>query len=127
MLEYIFAEVEETAKQYVECMKQKKRFKGITLNEDGSVTLKVSKSEYKKMLTELVETIDGLFPNEDFPSIKKVTHNTDLTDFKAYVDQEALENSFDSFSVFELILCILIYHVFEGISGTATVVHHYTI
>lgn len=115
---------EETPEQYVERMQQEERFKDIHINNDGSVTLKVSKSTHKAMLNDVIQSIDTLFPNEEVLSIKKVTHNDNLTDFNIYCDQKALENGLDGFAVFSLYMATQMYHIYEGAPDTVTTFHY---
>lgn len=63
----------------------------ITQNEDGSVTMKMSKIAHQKMLDEYKGGIDEslaemLNDKETYPSFTEITYNEDLTEFTVKVD-----------------------------------------
>ena len=63
----------------------------ITQNEDGSVTMKMSKVAHQKMLDEYKGGIDEsiaemLNDKETYPSFTEITYNEDLTEFTVKVD-----------------------------------------
>lgn len=63
----------------------------ITQNEDGSVTIKMSKAAHQKMLDEYKGGIDEslaemLNDKETYPSFTEITYNEDLTEFTVKVD-----------------------------------------
>lgn len=63
----------------------------ITQNEDGSVTMKISKAAHQKMLDEYKGGIDEslaemLNDKETYPSFTEITYNEDLTEFTVKVD-----------------------------------------
>lgn len=95
--------------------------KEATKNDDGSITYKMSKSDYKEMMKEVdksaLEYIDELKSGEDFPSIKEVTHNKKFSEYTLVVDQEAFENSFDGFAALGLGMTGLYHQVFAGTSA----------
>lgn len=75
--------------------------KKITKNEDGSVTMKMSKKAHKELLSKLKTAIDEsiaelLADKETVPSFNNITYNDDLTEVTIQVDPE-LYGSFDSF------------------------------
>jgi len=86
--------------------------------DDTSLTVKMSKKEHSKMLKEFNEDIESVFQDivedEEFASIKDITANKDFTAIKITVDQEAFENSLDSFSIFSLGFSSMFYQVFDG-------------
>ena len=92
--------------------------KDVIVNDDGSLTYKMSKSKHKEMLTEvkagLLETIDEIKVSEDFVSIKDVEHNKSFTDFTIIVDQEMFENSFDGFATLGVGMSAMFYQLFTG-------------
>lgn len=72
--------------------------KEITKNDDGSITLKMSKSAHKKLLDEFKAGIDEsiteiLNDKETYPSLTEITYNDDLTEFTVKVDS----NTFGGF------------------------------
>lgn len=89
------------------------------VNEDGSVTYKMSKATHEKMLKEMkdqaVQTIGEFINDEDFASIKDIKYNDKLTEFTMIVDRAAYENSFDGFVALGLGLQGMLYQSFDGV------------
>ena len=94
--------------------------KEVKVNEDGSVYYKMSKKEHSKMLEEMKagidESIKEIANGEDYPSIKKVTYNQDLTEFNLTVAREAYDKGQESFAVYGLILSGMYYNIFNGVA-----------
>ena len=69
------------------------------VNDDGSMTLNISKKKHKELLDEmkleLDETFHDLIESEDTPYIKKIEYTTNYREVKIIVNKEAYENSFD--------------------------------
>lgn len=65
--------------------------KDITQNEDGSVTMKMSKAAHKELLDSIKASIDETINNlladkENYPSFDSITYNDDVTVFDVNVD-----------------------------------------
>ncbi|MEF9942534.1 MAG: hypothetical protein RR799_09510, partial [Lachnospiraceae bacterium] len=65
--------------------------KEIIKNDDGSITMKMSKSAHEKLLKEFKNSVDEsieetLGDKENYPSIDAITYNDDLTEFNVNVD-----------------------------------------
>ncbi|WP_068673381.1 hypothetical protein [Oceanobacillus sp. Castelsardo] len=92
--------------------------KEVTKNEDGSLTYKMSKSEHKKMISEMgtsiTKTIEDMKNSGDYVSIKEITYNDSFSEFTLVVDKESFENSFDGFAVFGLGIQGSMYQLFNG-------------
>lgn len=92
-----------------------------TVNDDGSVTYKMSKSKHKEMMAELAasveETKTELVESGDFPSIKSVETNKDYTSFTINVDRAAYENSFDAFATMSVGVVGSYYQAFNGVKA----------
>lgn len=78
-----------------------KGIKEITKNEDGSMTIKMSKKAHKEFLAEMKETIDEniteiLKDKENCPAFTEITYNDDATVFDIKVDK-SLYGGLDSF------------------------------
>ena len=62
-----------------------------TLNEDGSVTYKMTKKQHKAMLTSLAETCEESFQewvdSSDY-AISEISHNSDFTSFDVHLETE---------------------------------------
>lgn len=94
-----------------------------TVNDDGSVTYKMSKSKHKEMMEEMAvsveETKRSLVESGDFPSIKNVETNKDYSHFTLSVDREAYENSFDAFATMSVGMVGSMYQAFNGVKADA--------
>ena len=90
----------------------------VTLNSDGSVTYKMSKSKHNEFMAEIyndqIEYIEEIKSSGDYQSIKDITYNKTFSEITLLVDQEAFENSFDGFAAFGLGLTSLYYQLFSG-------------
>ena len=94
--------------------------KDVIVNDDGSLTYKMSKAKHKEMLAEmktgLLETIDEIKDSEDYVSIIDVKHNKSFTEFTLVVNQEMFENSFDAFATMGIGMSAMFYQLFTGAS-----------
>lgn len=92
--------------------------KEVIQNDDGSLTYKMSKSDHKKMLSEmedkLNQKLEELKDSVDFPSIVDVKNNKSYTEFTLVVDKEKFENSLDGLVAFGLGLSGMYYQIFNG-------------
>ncbi|MGP4074744.1 hypothetical protein [Halobacillus sp. K22] len=92
--------------------------KKVTKNDNGSVTYKMSKSAHQDLLEEvkagMEESITETKNDENFASIKDITHNNNFTEFTMIVDRETYENSMDVFATMSLGMSGMMYQVFEG-------------
>lgn len=90
----------------------------VTQNEDGSLSVKMSKKEHKEMMSEIkedfMETITNIIDDKEFASIHNITYNNDFTEINMVVDQEQFENSFDGFVTLNLGISSLFYQAFQG-------------
>lgn len=89
-----------------------------TVNEDGSVTYKMSKSKHKEMMKEMeggiVEMIKEVVESSDYPSIKEISYNKDFNEFDVKVDRELYENGLDGFAILGLVMGSAYYSAFNG-------------
>lgn len=94
--------------------------KDVIVNDDGSLTYKMSKAKHREILDELktglLESIDEIENSEDFVSIKDITHNKAFTEFTLNVDQEQYENSFDGFATLGIGMSAMFYGLFTEAS-----------
>lgn len=92
-----------------------------TINDDGSVTYKMTKAQHKEMMKEmkvnLEEYVDELIVDDDFASIHDVTYNKNFSKFTMTVDQEAFENSFDGFAVLGVGMGGMFYQLYDGVNA----------
>ena len=95
-------------------------FTDVTVNEDGSVTYKMSKKEHQQLLdeleTEMETTIEEIEGSEDYPSIVDITQNKDLTQFDVTVNRQQYEDSFDGFAILTLAISGMYYGAFNGLT-----------
>jgi hypothetical protein len=89
-----------------------------TLNEDGSVTYKMSKKKHKEMMTEMAKSIEDtkkdLLDSEDFQSLQAIETSKNYDTFTVQVDREVFENSMDGFATMSLGLVGCYYQAFNG-------------
>lgn len=119
MVESMFGEdSEETFEEYAERMKTEDGVKNVVQNEDGSITITMTKAAHKKMLDDYKATIDEMIASytdgDNAPSVKSIEYNSDLTEFTVMVDREAYEGSFDSLVTFALGIAGMYYQAFAG-------------
>lgn len=92
-------------------------FKSVTLGDDGSVSLVMSKSQHKKLMEELNKTIDEAFQemigSEDYPNITAVEHNDNYTEIKVTTESEELSLN-ESFSTLAFYIYGGMYNAFNG-------------
>src|SRR5699024_8904104 len=73
--------------------------KDVTIHDNGSITLKMSKKLHKEMMADLNDnlkaSIDDVLTDDDIASIKTIETNKTYTKWDIYVDRELYENSFD--------------------------------
>lgn len=90
-------------------------FSSAKVNEDGSITVTMSKAKHKEMLNEMATSLDTNFAEfvngENTPYIKEITHNDDFTAVTMKVDKAAYENAFD-FTPFAIGMSVAMYQAF---------------
>ena len=93
-----------------------------TINEDGSVTYKMTKAKRREMLNGFKKAIDDTIQDftsggENAPSsYKSVSYNSKVTQFDVRVDRAAYENSFfDSLYVMSFYMLGGYYQIFDGV------------
>lgn len=91
----------------------------ITQNEDGSVTMKMSKIAHQKMLDEFKGSIDEslteiLNDKETYPSLTEITYNEDLTEFTVKVDP-ATYGEFEALSAIGLHIAGNVYQALNAV------------
>jgi len=74
--------------------------KEITKNDDGSITMKMTKDAHRKLLDDLKSSVDDTInemvtDKENYPSYDSITYNDDLTEFDVNVDS-SIYGGFDS-------------------------------
>lgn len=110
---------EEELASIEENIEQETQEAEVTKNDDGSITVKMSKSDHKKMLEEMKEefivAIEDILEDENFVSIQDISYNKDFSNLTIVVsDQETFENSLDGFATLTLGVGSLLYQAFDG-------------
>ena len=95
-------------------------FKSVTLGDDGSITIVMSKAQHKKTMEELNKTLDEavqeMVGSEDYPNITAIEHNDDYTNFKVTTTSEELSFN-ESFSGVAFFMFGAMYNSFNGTSA----------
>lgn len=94
-----------------------KGFKSITLNEDGSVTYVMTKSQHKELMTEYRDQINGslaeMVGSEDYPNVTDIQATDDFTAYTVKTTSTELTMS-ESFMVMAFYMYSGMYSVFSG-------------
>ncbi len=93
------------------------------LNEDGSITLTMKKSDYNKAIEEMKASISDSVKTapENFKSIKKIEYNQNISEFKVFVDKEAFNSGLDRLAFLGIYMQASVFRYFDGDdSGTVT-------
>ena len=111
---------DETAEEFKASLEENEEvdFKDVTVNEDGSVTFKMSKSGHNKMMDEMLKSIDSSIAEitqnkEDYPNVIDITHDKDLLNWKIKMSSTEKTIS-ESFLCFGLAIQSVFYHGFNG-------------
>lgn len=97
------------------------------LNEDGSVTYRMTKSQHRKMLEGIKQGIDeGIneFVNGDDYSISGITYNDDVTEFDIMLDGTEVGLA-ESFAALPLFMYSGMYQIFSGKKADSIVINYY--
>ena len=92
-------------------------FKSMKANEDGSVTYKIGKSEYDKLLKKIHDSAFEAISNisNDFASVVEIKMSSDFKKATIIVERQAFENSFDGFVVLGLWMQSSFCQMFAGV------------
>lgn len=109
----------KTPEQYAEDAKSEDGILGAKVNDDGSVTLTMTKAKHQEMMDSAKQGIDEMIDSylsdeESFPSIKEIEHNDSYDTYTLKVDREAFENSWDSLAALGFGITGLYYQYFDG-------------
>ncbi len=89
----------------------------ITLNDDGSATYVMSKSQHKKMMQELADninsTLSDMVGSEDYPNFSDIKANSDFTNFTVTTTSTELDLT-DSISIMGFYMYGGMYAIFNG-------------
>lgn len=97
------------------------------LNEDGSVTYKMTKKQHKEMMdgvaSSIEETLKDMVESEDY-SFTEIKHNKDYTEFDVTISGEELTFS-DSIATLGFYMYGGMYGIFTGAKADHVVVNYY--
>jgi len=100
-----------------EAYTQEHGFKETVVNQDGSVSITMSKNKHNELMEEMKveteETINNLIEGEDTPYIKEITSSKGFRTVTVDVDKEAYESSWDMTPLL-IGMSTMMYQYFEG-------------
>lgn len=97
------------------------------LNEDGSVTYRLTKRQHKNMMDATVQSMDDALAemaNSDDFAISEIKHNKDFTQFDVYLETKELGLN-ETFGAFALYLYGGMYGIFTGNVPEHVIVNFY--
>lgn len=90
-------------------------FSAAKVNEDGSITVTMSKTKHKELLEEMAISLETNFAEfvngENTPYIKEISHNDDFTAVTMKVDKAAYESALD-FTPLAIGMSVAMYQAF---------------
>lgn len=99
--------------------------KSAKVNEDGSLTIRMTKSKHEALMREMKQEIDSTFQQlieaEDTPYIKDIEYTNGFKEVKIKVEKEAYENAFD-LTPFIAGISVGMYQVYSGEEFKTTVI-----
>lgn len=101
-------------------------FTKAVVNDDGSITVTMTKARHHELLDEMAKQYDGILSDmvgaDSTPYIKEVTHSDDFGTITASVDRAAYEAETVNFTQFTLGMTGMIYQVFTGAEAHVEVI-----
>lgn len=109
--------VGETTQEELDKMCKENGYKSIILNADGSATYTMTKTQHKKMLEEISDSIDAslseLVASEEYPNFTEISANENYTKFTIKTTSTELDMS-ESFSILIFYTYGGMYNIFKG-------------
>jgi hypothetical protein len=109
--------VGETTQEELEEKAKDSDIHSITLNDDGSATYVMSKSQHKKLMQEMADNINNsladMINSDDYPNITDIKANSDFTNFTVTTTSTELGLT-DSVSVMAFYMYGGLYAIFNG-------------
>ena len=97
------------------------------LNSDGSVTIKMTKKQHKKVLDEVIQSVNRslqeMVDNPEY-SFTRITHNENLTLFEAYLSTTEVGMT-EGFMVMSFFMLGGLYNIYSGEDVDSIIVHFY--
>lgn len=107
----------EATQEDLSAIAKEKGYKSITLNDDGSATYVMSKTQHQEMMQELAININNglsdMVASEDYPNFTEIVANDDFTEFKVTTTSTELGLN-ESLSVIAYYMYGGMYNVFNG-------------
>lgn len=112
--------------EYISQFKTKYNLIDAVFNDDGSVTVTMNKAEYEALLATLRESVTAsiaTIAEGKLTSIKEITYNDELTEFKVTVDRKSFEGegNLDTLKLLAIYRSSALYQVFNGNKEPAVV------
>lgn len=108
---------EDVTQEALDQEAKEKGYKQVILNEDGSATYVMSKSQHDEAMEELRSTLDEEFAamvgSEDYPNFTDITHNDEYTKFTVTTTSTEL-SIMESVSVLVFYMAGGMYNAFNG-------------
>ena len=118
----------QTDDEYSEILtkdQQDRGFISVKKNADGSITYSIRKDAWRMVLTDLkkdvVKIINETNNDESFPSIERITYNTDFSNITFEVNRQVYENSMDSFAGMSVYFAVVYYRLFSQLDQNCTI------
>lgn len=118
----------QTDEEYSEILtkdQQDRGFISVKKNADGSITYTIRKDAWRTVLVDLkkdvIKTINETNNDESFPSIERITYNTDFSNITFEVNRQVYENSMDSFAGMSIYFVVAYYRLFSQLDQNCTI------
>lgn len=102
-------------------------YQSAKLNDDGSVTMKLTKTQYKEMLASIFQELDAcikeISESDDY-NIDKVEHNDDFSKFDVTLSTDEV-GLYDSIASLAFYMYGGMYQIFKGSKSANVVVNYY--
>ena len=102
-------------------------YQSAKLNDDGSVTMKLTKTQYKEMLASISQELDAcikeISESDDY-NIDKVEHNDDFSKFDVTLSTDEVD-LYDSIASLAFYMYGGMYQIFKGSKSANVVVNYY--
>ena len=108
-----------------EFLAQNEGINAAKVNEDGSLTLTMTKEKHKELLEELKLNMDEIFEEliegQDTPYIKDIEHTKDYKEVRVIVEKEEYEQAFD-FTPYLIGINAGMYQLYSGEEYNCTII-----
>ena len=106
-----------------------KDVKSAALNDDGSITYRMTKASYDQKLIKMKSEVEAILANliesDEFPNVQHITYDESFSKFEITVLRDKYESGFESFAVFNVIVKAVYYQMFKDASSVSEVEIHF--